>query len=318
MFVYLITNTINQKKYVGKSNCPDDRWCTHQYEANRGAGYVVHKALRKYGLDAFTFEVLEAYETQKASLEGEIEWIARLDSTIHGWGYNMTKGGEGGAPTEEQLKNKGLALSQIFQQPEVKKHRSEMSIAMWQRPEYRKNREELLACPIFRDRRSQIMSELWETDEQFRERCFAASNDPARKEQMRANMFRQLAETDIRQRCIETMQTPEYKAAQLAGVNTPEHKALQSKISFERWADPEYKQKQCENMQKLNNTPERLSVKARIIELRTAGTPLKDICAEVQRSMPVIQRVLKAAGLVRPTAKYVHWTHRKTDTDGSS
>lgn len=51
---------------------------------------VFHRALKKYGLSNFTFEVVEECSLEELD-EKEIKWIAYYDSWKNG--YNMTPGG---------------------------------------------------------------------------------------------------------------------------------------------------------------------------------------------------------------------------------
>src|SRR5208282_6796272 len=61
MFIYLITNLVNGKVYVGKTeNRPEKRWHDHCSAARRHPerAPLLYRAMRKYGQAAFTFEVL--------------------------------------------------------------------------------------------------------------------------------------------------------------------------------------------------------------------------------------------------------------------
>lgn len=102
-YVYVITNNQNGKIYCGKANGPEDRWKSHLQDLKRDkhSNKVLYRAIRKHGIECFDFVVVQEYESEKAALEGEIEWIAALDSTTDGWGYNQTKGGEGCRPTAD-------------------------------------------------------------------------------------------------------------------------------------------------------------------------------------------------------------------------
>jgi hypothetical protein len=52
--VYLITNTVNGKRYVGKTHrASRKRWADHCSAAKRGSQYPLHCAIRKYDKDAF-------------------------------------------------------------------------------------------------------------------------------------------------------------------------------------------------------------------------------------------------------------------------
>ena len=93
MRIYIITNTINQHRYIGMtSKSLNIRWSTHKADARRNKPFLLHKAIRKYGEDNFTIKLLE--ECNVSSLEelGLIEsaYISKLKPE-----YNMTTGGEG-------------------------------------------------------------------------------------------------------------------------------------------------------------------------------------------------------------------------------
>jgi group I intron endonuclease len=59
--IYRITNTVNLKTYIGfTSQKPVLRWNAHRYTANKQTQHasVIHKAMKKYGVDQFVFEVI--------------------------------------------------------------------------------------------------------------------------------------------------------------------------------------------------------------------------------------------------------------------
>jgi group I intron endonuclease len=103
--IYRITNTVNGKCYVGQTiQSLEKRWNNHCYAALRGhAQQRLSRAIRKYGRDAFTVEILEdcSHTTHEHIDAREIHWIAEYNSTNPRFGYNMTEGGEGGVPTDE-------------------------------------------------------------------------------------------------------------------------------------------------------------------------------------------------------------------------
>lgn len=102
MYVYLITNKVNGKHYVGKSINPDDRWAQHRANAVMGFQDPVYRAIRKYGIDNFSFEVIDTCCSEQASLDREVERIAEYES-YGPKGYNQTPGGEGIIITPELL-----------------------------------------------------------------------------------------------------------------------------------------------------------------------------------------------------------------------
>lgn len=93
--IYKITNTINNKIYIGLSSNIEERWKTHKkrYKIETDKEYEKHlyRSFRKYGLDAFTFEIIEECSVEELA-NREIYWISYYDSYANG--YNETPGGE--------------------------------------------------------------------------------------------------------------------------------------------------------------------------------------------------------------------------------
>jgi group I intron endonuclease len=100
--IYRLTNTVNGKIYIGQTSVGlEQRWRQHCYQVTAGSTYHVHNAIRKYGPDAFTREILEETTTELIN-DRETYWIARFESKTTG--YNMTDGGDGQrgwVPSEE-------------------------------------------------------------------------------------------------------------------------------------------------------------------------------------------------------------------------
>jgi len=89
--IYCFTNKTNGKQYVGLSKDIALRYANH-IGARSPKKSAMFLPIKKYGIEAFTFEVLE--ECSEADLcEREIYWIEKLDS--YNTGYNKTTGGEG-------------------------------------------------------------------------------------------------------------------------------------------------------------------------------------------------------------------------------
>jgi len=98
MIVYRVTNQRNGKVYVGKTEkAVRVRWGEHQYQALHGSVYYFHKAIRKYGVDAFQVEILYIAETMGELNAMETFFIVLHQSFNSENGYNQTMGGEGGA-----------------------------------------------------------------------------------------------------------------------------------------------------------------------------------------------------------------------------
>lgn len=95
MWIYKLTNNVNGKIYVGKAKELAKRIYMHSraYDAERSA---LHRAIKKYGFESFSVDVLEQGITSETDLNRlEIEWIEKLSACDRSIGYNLTAGGEG-------------------------------------------------------------------------------------------------------------------------------------------------------------------------------------------------------------------------------
>lgn len=89
--IYLIENTINNKKYIGQSKNIYKRWNEHlQNYKKSDKNQAIYKAMRKYGADNFKFKIIELCPQEKLN-EMEMKWISFFDAYANG--YNQTKGG---------------------------------------------------------------------------------------------------------------------------------------------------------------------------------------------------------------------------------
>lgn len=113
MVIYKVTNLVNGKIYIGKTvRTVEERKKQHIYVAiHNNSNFIFHKALRKYGENSFTWEVIDTAETENDLKEKEIFWITHYNSYIQNKnsnGYNMSLGGEGqsGLKWSEESKRK--------------------------------------------------------------------------------------------------------------------------------------------------------------------------------------------------------------------
>ena len=112
--------------YVGQSVDLEERRNQHQRESSRHC--YIDNAIKKHGIDAFVFEILELCEEDILD-QREIHWIAALD-TVHPNGFNLTHGGKGGRPSEETRKKlskaqKGNQHAKGKRTPETRQRMSE-------------------------------------------------------------------------------------------------------------------------------------------------------------------------------------------------
>lgn len=104
--IYKSTNTVNGKVYVGQTRYSlKKRRCSHVSDAlcSKKLCRVFHAAIRKYGPDVFTWEVLQEVETANDANLAEIEWIRKLNCRVPN-GYNLAVGGHEGDFHEETRK----------------------------------------------------------------------------------------------------------------------------------------------------------------------------------------------------------------------
>lgn len=94
-FIYVITNDINGKQYVGKTNnTVEERFREHVSDSKkrRCEKRPLYSAMNKYGVEHFHIRALEKCSAEK-SAEREEYWIAKLNTYGH-TGYNATRGGD--------------------------------------------------------------------------------------------------------------------------------------------------------------------------------------------------------------------------------
>lgn len=110
--IYLRTNLVNGKQYVGQTvnfvNRERDWKCL---KSNYSSG-IIDRARKKYGLENWKVEILRECETQDELNEWEIYYIKELNTKKPN-GYNLTDGGFGNSGrivSEETKKKMSIAL----------------------------------------------------------------------------------------------------------------------------------------------------------------------------------------------------------------
>ena len=115
MLVYLITNKVNGKQYVGQTiRTLRQRWASHTMSARNGVKYAICNAIRKYGEKKFSVETLRVCRTRKQMNHVEIFYIKKF-RTLYPSGYNLTPGGDSPVFTEEtKAKMRKVKLGKHF------------------------------------------------------------------------------------------------------------------------------------------------------------------------------------------------------------
>ena len=104
-YIYLITNDVNGKQYVGKTyyNNIQERWREHcqDYKKPRCEKRPLYDAMNKYGLEHFHIKPIEYVSPDINLEEREIYWVAQYDTYYNG--YNATLGGDGKRTLDQNL-----------------------------------------------------------------------------------------------------------------------------------------------------------------------------------------------------------------------
>lgn len=129
--IYCHTHVVTGRRYIGlTSRTWQRRWSQHVSQSTNFKSWSYFaNAIRKYGKDAFSHEVLEVCETLEAANAAEERWIAHFDTTNMRMGFNVLLGGSQKPPSPERNP--------------------------WDRPEYRAKQKKRLEAqwkdPVFRD-----------------------------------------------------------------------------------------------------------------------------------------------------------------------
>jgi len=113
MIIYITTNLINGKIYIGKDK--------HNNQKYYGSGLLLKEAIKKYGIENFKKEILEYCVSETELNDKEKFWINHYQSFQRDIGYNLTLGGDGGLTVLDEderkiiyqnIKNTNLLLSE--------------------------------------------------------------------------------------------------------------------------------------------------------------------------------------------------------------
>jgi len=117
--IYIITNTVNAKQYVGITVDLERRWKRHR---NANQNQLIHKAIKKHGIDAFVFtHIADAFDAESAKVIERMLIAERNTKMPHG--YNMTDGGDGTlgmAKTEEHKQKLKDANKKAYENKELR------------------------------------------------------------------------------------------------------------------------------------------------------------------------------------------------------
>lgn len=104
--IYKVKNNVNGKIYIGFTQDFERRKSAHISLSNRGSTTKFHRALRKYGEEAFEWEIVFQGKDEYHILNWAEPFFIKEYDAFSKNGYNMTSGGENGATQSDETKRK--------------------------------------------------------------------------------------------------------------------------------------------------------------------------------------------------------------------
>ena len=113
-YIYIITNNINNKSYIGKTHSSDPlkRWNQHKSDSkkDRNKSRPLYRAINKYGIENFSFKILEETDNPE---QREVYYIEHFKTYKNG--YNATLGGDG----KPRINNQTQIIDFILSNPQI-------------------------------------------------------------------------------------------------------------------------------------------------------------------------------------------------------
>ena len=108
MLIYRVINKINGKSYIGKTEKTlEKRQEWHLASVKQKSKFAFHRALAKYGIESFEWQVLDTANDSHDLNSKEQHYITLYESFGPN-GYNMTAGGEGQTGWNPSLETRAL------------------------------------------------------------------------------------------------------------------------------------------------------------------------------------------------------------------
>lgn len=156
--IYILTNRVNSKQYVGQSWDIDRRLKEHLEKKQYGRS-LLSFAIQKHGADSFDVEIIEYPNISQEALDAVERWHIAHRETLSPNGYNLNEGGATGKHSQEAKRKiseaqYGRKCSEetkikLSEANRGKKHTEKtkskigkISRKRWQNPEYRKKLSE--------------------------------------------------------------------------------------------------------------------------------------------------------------------------------
>jgi group I intron endonuclease len=114
--IYIITNLINEKIYIGQtSRNIQRRFKEHGFASEKGC-VRIYNAMQKYGIHNFKIETVKIVETQEEADQEEIFWISEMRNYLDNkMVYNIRSGGSHGLMTDEAKRKMSISHTGLKQ-----------------------------------------------------------------------------------------------------------------------------------------------------------------------------------------------------------
>lgn len=199
--IYKITNTKNGKVYIGQSVQPEIRWSNHRNCRSGGKENKLYRAIEKYGVEAFTFTIIQ-WCLNKHDADAVEKFLIETLNTRHA-GYNIATGGQGFEAGE---------LHPCYGKALTEEHKAKVSASSKGRKKSEETRQKMSAWQIGRKRSSETIERM--------------SVSQKGKKQSAETIAKRVAKTKGQKR------TQEQKARQAEGIKnmSPEAKERQRNV----------------------------------------------------------------------------------------
>lgn len=165
--IYCHVHTASGRRYVGMTKrTMERRWSQHVCQATSSKCSRNHwyNAIRAYGKDSFSHEILEICDSLEAANTAEIRWIAHFETRNPRKGFNLAPGGCG---LKSKLATNPWDLPEYREKNIVTLKRARIAS---QTSEARVTHKAAISTPEYKAKRVEMMKNIWK-DPKYRSKC---------------------------------------------------------------------------------------------------------------------------------------------------
>ena len=131
--IYLITNLVNGKYYVGQTTQPLRKRLDYHFYGPPGCP-LLSKAIKKYGKQNFAVNILAESDSLEELNKLEALWVVITNSTCRSAGYNINPGGKNSKQSPETIEKRRQSMMGHVVSDETRRKQSEIAKAQGRRP----------------------------------------------------------------------------------------------------------------------------------------------------------------------------------------